>query len=439
MPSYKKYLIAASLLLAFSGCSNEVASLDTQPIIKKDFITVEQKEFPLENQYIIFALEYENQKEFNTARDVYYRLFLKTNNYEYLVRFLSISLQLNDLEAVKTYSAKHMLEGIKEEEFLLRFYSLSLFRLKEYDLAIKNTKKLISKFKRDINLELLGTIYLQQKDFTNSIKYFKEAYLLGKSERALLSLTNVMYFYGNDKNKAKEYLEEYVEDNSYVYNLCIQLLTFYEREKDDDKIISLLKNMYYEYKNDLEKDEILQRTKSLLIRYLAKRDINETVEFFEKEGNDKNLLLALYRSANKPKKAMKLLNELYDETKNLDYLAQIAILEFELASNKEEVLNSVIEKFKKALEVLDNPMYQNYLAYLLIDYDRDIKEGLKLVKKALEKEPKNLAYIDTLAWGEYKANNCEVAYIEMKKVVDKAGLKDKEIKLHWDKIKECTK
>jgi hypothetical protein len=27
----------------------------------------------------------------------------------------------------------------------------------------------------------------------------------------------------------------------------------------------------------------------------------------------------------------------------------------------------------------------------------------------------------------------------MKKVVDSAGLDDKEIKLHWEKIKECSK
>ena len=60
-------------------------------------------------------------------------------------------------------------------------------------------------------------------------------------------------------------------------------------------------------------------------------------------------------------------------------------------------------------------------------------------KKALKKEPKNLAYLDTLAWGEYKLNNCAEAYIQMKKVVDEAGLEDKEIRLHWEKIKECVK
>ena len=57
--------------------------------------------------------------------------------------------------------------------------------------------------------------------------------------------------------------------------------------------------------------------------------------------------------------------------------------------------------------------------------------------KALEKDSSNIAYIDTLAWGEYKLKNCKEAFINMKKVVDEVGLDDAEIKLHWENIKEC--
>ena len=73
----------------------------------------------------------------------------------------------------------------------------------------------------------------------------------------------------------------------------------------------------------------------------------------------------------------------------------------------------------------------------MIDFNIDIKRGLVLVKKALETEPNNIAYIDTLAWGEYKLKNCKEAYIQMKKVVDEVGMDDEEIKLHWEQIQEC--
>ena len=65
--------------------------------------------------------------------------------------------------------------------------------------------------------------------------------------------------------------------------------------------------------------------------------------------------------------------------------------------------------------------------------------AVTLVKKALVQEPNNLAYIDTLAWGQYKLKNCKEANKQMKRVVDEIGLNDEEIKLHWEKIKECKK
>ncbi len=234
-------------------------------------------------------------------------------------------------------------------------------------------------------------------------------------------------------------MENYISQNGYIYNLCIQLLSFYEQEKDRNKILDLLNKMYenYKYKNN---KEILERTRGLLVRYISQKNLNEAIVFLETENIKDNLLLALYRTVNDTKKAYELLNYLYIKTNNLDYLAQIAILEFELASDKKVVIPEVIAKFDKALEGgVKKAMYQNYLAYLLIDYNIDIKRGLDLVAKALKQEPKNLAYLDTLAWGEYKSKNCKKAYDLMKDIVHEAGLEDNEIKQHWDKIKECTK
>ncbi len=77
---------------------------------------------------------------------------------------------------------------------------------------------------------------------------------------------------------------------------------------------------------------------------------------------------------------------------------------------KKTVLKSVIKKFEDVLTVLDNHVYQNYLGYILIDFDVDInKGGLDFVNKALEKAPpNNLAYIDSLAWGgQYKLKQCK--------------------------------
>jgi predicted Zn-dependent protease len=150
-------------------------------------------------------------------------------------------------------------------------------------------------------------------------------------------------------------------------------------------------------------------------------------------------LIALYKRANKIEEALTLVKNVYKLNKNIDLLAQVAILEFELAKDKRSVLKSVIQKFEDVLAVLDNHIYQNYLGYILIDYEIDVNQGVGLVKKALEKAPNNLAYIDSLAWGLFKQNRCKEAYTYMKKIVDAIGLNDEEIKLHWKKIQECSK
>ena len=49
-----------------------------------------------------------------------------------------------------------------------------------------------------------------------------------------------------------------------------------------------------------------------------------------------------------------------------------------------------------------NPIKMNMLAYLLIDKDRNIKEGLELVSKALELTPDYYDYLHTRGWGLYK-------------------------------------
>lgn len=161
------------------------------------------------------------------------------------------------------------------------------------------------------------------------------------------------------------------------------------------------------------------------------------IDFWEQNGEEDEILLNLYRMTNQSQKAYNLLNKLYKNSNNMDFLAQQAILEFEMAKDKKSILFDVISKFDKVLQTEDNHIYQNYLAYILIDFDIDIQKGLLLVKKALEKDPTNVAYLDTLAWGEYKIKNCKDAYTYMKQVVDEVGLDDEEIKLHWEKIKEC--
>ena len=411
MSSYKKSLILCFVLLVLNGCSTKTLDSKSGDVSKTTFTEVKIKPYNLENQYIILALESENQKLYNDASSLYFKLFENTNNYEYLVKYLSIATTVKDFESVKKYSKKYAIDNIKEEEVILRLYIYALFKLNEKDEALKKGENLISKYKNDINYQLLGSIYLEDKQYQKAYNLF-------------------------DKENAIKRLENHIQMSGYDFNLSIQLLSFYEKLNQKEKLISLLKNMFFYYKNS-ENQFLLNKTKILFIQYVARDDISIAIDFLEENHEEDENLLNLYKISNQPEKAYELLDRLYRNTNNLDYLAQQAIFQFEMTNDKESILNDVIAKFEKVLENISNHVYENYLAYILIDFDIDVKKGLVLVKKALEVEPNNIAYIDTLAWGEYKIRNCKEAYIQMKRVVDEIGTDDYDIKLHWDQIQEC--
>ena len=438
MPSYTKFLVLCLLLFFFNGCSNKTLDLENKEPIKVKFVEVKTKSFELENQYIILALESENQRLYYDARELYIRLFEKTNNYEYLVKHLAISTQIKDYKIVKEYASKYYISNIRQEEIILRLYTFALFKLGDQKEALLNAEKLTNLFQNDVNYELLGTIYLQQKDYLKAYELFEKAFVLNKSANTFLNLTNIQYFNLSQKEEAISKIEQYIKENGHDFNLSMQLLAFYEKEQKTEKIIPLLKEMYTEYKKNNEA-LMFSKTKILLIKYIAKDNVGMAINFLEENKEEDEILLNLYKITNQPSKAYTLLGSLYVNSNNLEYLGQQAIIEFEMAEDKRKVLSSVIAKFEKVVENIDNHIYENYLAYILIDFNINVSKGVTLVKKALVQEPNNLAYIDTLAWGQYKLKNCKEANKQMKRVVDEIGLNDEEIKLHWEKIKECKK
>lgn len=436
MPSSKRIIIFSFLFLIFIGCSNKNDTLEKNELKVIDFKKVESKYFEYEDQFIIFALEYENERMYYDAIDVYTRLFENTNKYEYLVKSLALASSLKEYAFVKEKASLYMLENIKEEEIILKLYTFSLFKLKENDNAILNAKKLLKSYPTATNYELLGSIYIEDKQYLEAYKVFDKAFVLEGSSSALLNLTNIQFFGLSQKDEAIKRIEENIQKSEYDFNLSFQLLTFYENTKDKNKIYNFLKEMYYFYKKD-NNQLLINKTKALCVKYIVSDNMSLAIEFWEQNGEKDEILLNLYKISNQSQKAIGLLEELYNKTNNIDYLAQQAIIEFEFAKDKRSVLNSVITKFEKVLEKSDNHVYQNYLAYMLIDYDLDVKRGLILVNKALDKEPSNIAYLDTLAWGKYKMKSCLEAYLNMKQIVDQIGLGDEEIRHHWEKIKEC--
>lgn len=428
MSSYKKYFIIIPTIFLFLGCATA----------KQEQISIDTKLLENEDQLIVYALEYEKRKALDKSVTLYLELFYKTNRHIYLTRALNLLVEQKKYQQSLQLAKENLNINNIEYENIMRIYIVSLINLKQLDVALENALTLVSTNNSSDNYELVANIYYQQKNYQKSVDYFESSYVSNFKSKTLLNLVNILYVYLNQKDKALSYLETHIRLYGDELVINYKLLSIYQEQKDIDGIISILKRIYYKYKDDDNKAS-MEKTSEILVSYLEKKDVKLAIKFLEKEANNYQRLLSLYKKTREIDKALSVIMKLYKKSGNIDLLAQVAVLEFESATDKSKVLDSVIRKFQEVLSVLDNHIYQNYLGYILIDFDIDVKKGLIYVNQALEKAPNNVAYIDSLAWGEYKLNNCKQAYTSMKKVVDAIGLNDEEIKKHWNKIKECGK
>jgi tetratricopeptide (TPR) repeat protein len=87
------------------------------------------------------------------------------------------------------------------------------------------------------------------------------------------------------------------------------------------------------------------------------------------------------------------------------------------------------------------PDIMNFLAYFLIDKDRNINEGLELTEKALELNPENYDCLHTKGWGLYKQGRYQEALETLQKSWDirrEQAIYDHEAYLHLEAAKKAV-
>jgi len=258
--------------------------------------------------------------------------------------------------------------------------------------------------------------------------------LIDYNEQILDKMVVVMYINLQRKKDAIAQLESHSRIHGCSKSVCSRLAGFYSAENNIDGLLSTYKR-YYELNKDEETAEAIIRI------YSYQKDFAALQMFLEESAANDDMLLRLYINAKNYNKSAVLAEKLYESEGDILYLGQNAIMLFEGAEDRTDpkLVNEVIEKLKKVVNKEDNALYQNYLGYLMIDNNIEIKEGISYVKLALEKEPDSPYYLDSLAWGYYKLGQCMEADKLMKKVRDKSGDDDQEVMSHIKAIEECLR
>ena len=205
----------------------------------------------------------------------------------------------------------------------------------------------------------------------------------------------------------KEVLHDLQDNPKLPKEAYLTYLGLIDLKEDSKKALYIFKRLYEITKNK-------EYLKELISLYIYQKDYERLIPLLEKTHYDNKLLYELQISSGRLEDAVITVDELYKSTKEPSYLAEKAILMYELASKykaiNKDVVQVVAQTFEKAFALgLDDDMYYNYYGYILIDNNIDIQKGLSLVKLATLKNENNIYYLDSLAWGYYKLNQCKEA------------------------------
>ena len=262
------------------------------------------------------------------------------------------------------------------------------------------------------------------------MKYLESAYSVAYDENILADLTTIMYLKLGKKKEAIAYLESHSRIHGCTIKVCEKLAAFYSDMDNTAGYISTYKRLY-KYSKDTKYGSAIVKA------YAYNRDNYQLITFLEESGFDDALLLRAYMAQKEYEKSIGLSNKLFLQTKDTAFQAQYAIALYEQSPNPTPaVLREVINNLKAVVKKNPEPSYLNYLGYLLIDHDVDIKEGIDYVNKALSFETNSGFFLDSLAWGYYKLKECSKALDAIEKA-RKSTAENIEIEAHYKKIKNC--
>lgn len=387
-----------------------------------------------EDEQIVQGLLYDEYGAYESSRRVFGKLYDETGSEVYLFReitaaLLSKSHISQSIERIKLWDKKHP-NTLEVRRLLIPLYLTN----RQVQEAKEEAEYLAERSNKTKDLDLASNPYLYSGEFKKALDLLARAYNKDFDEDILLRMAMIMDEYTGERKKAIQLLETHRRMNVVQSNiLYFKLLAFYVKENDIDGLLDIYKVLYENEKNEQYLDKIIDA-------YAYKRDYDGAISFLEESKANDKILYELYKSKKYYKKALLLVDKLYKNDKDAKWLAEKGILLYENAANKNDksMISKVVSSFEKALSLgVDDSLYLNYYGYTLIENQIDVKKGIKIVKDALIQQPNNIYYLDSLAWGHYKENECKKAHDLMRKVVEKEGLTEPEIIEHWDAIRKC--
>ncbi len=413
-----KILILVSVLL-FSACSQK----EVKP---------NEKAFAAEDTYIVFALRAEQVGDYKSAAKLFHDLYEKSSKKEYLYKYLQDKIILREYSDVIT-TVDDISEGSLKDAELVRLKVVALIESNRLKEAKKVSIDLARYTHKPKDYLLVSDVYTKSKDYDFALKYLEGAYMKEYNEKILDKIAIILYVNLHRKKEAIAELESHARIHGCSDLICTRLVSFYSHDNNIDGLLSVYKRLYAKNKSEDVAQKIIQI-------YSYKREYVKLIDFLEENHIDDELLLQLYVSGKNYAHASKLAFKLYKESSDVAYLGQSAIYKYESYHGKvpKKALYNVIANLENVVKKNKDTLYMNYLGYILIDHDVNVRKGMKYIREVLKKQPNSAYYLDSLAWGYYKLGSCKKAKKIITKVMKLEGGDAPEVQAHFKKIERCS-
>ncbi|MGP1359154.1 tetratricopeptide repeat protein [Campylobacter sp.] len=383
------------------------------------------------NLRLMQALLFQDSGDVNASIQAYINIFKDTNQKTYLKEAIKLAFATKNenLNALMSEGEKNL----KDDSDFIRIKIANLVNFSKLNEAKNLMQELATKEPNAQNLLMLGTICMMQNEAATALKYFEEAYLLKPEEENLLRIVDILINRMDKIKDATKYLEKFKEDQGCTLKTCELLAEIYSQQRNFPKVIELFEELYDLSHDTSYLDKIVQF-------FIYEKNYKAAIEILKKYSYNDTTLIDLYAATNNFGDAYILAVKIYNESRDLNFLAKAAIYEYEMNKDSldEQKMTEILDKFEASVPKLENDMFFNYYGYLLIDHDIDPRKGVELVQKALDISPDSPYYEDSLAWGYFKLGECKKAKSIMQHAMKDVDFRaSKEAKEHLHLIERC--
>lgn len=283
--------------------------------------------------------------------------------------------------------------------------------------------------------EIIGKIadfFVATQQLAEAVPLYKRIIDIDPNQNAARENLARCYLGLNDSEKAAATLEDLIKVNPVQPRAYETLAKIYEAAGQMEKAAQDYEQSLLISPNEPGTYEsLVRRLLGLKKPERAVNILNEARKRFPDVPGFSFLLAVALEEAKQHQQALLMYEQTEAEARhsnNQGLLDSQFYFNFGVSAEQSGLYDRAASLIKKSLTMEDDPRMvanaSNYLGFMWVDHDQNLEEGGDLIKKAVELEPDNGAYLDSLGWYYYKTSRFPDALAQLQLATEKLKPED---------------